>query len=453
MTLAERKACELEQKIASFGTALDRWLDDHKAKGFLIHTSQMNAIQAIFSGLQGGLKDLFEEARADGAILGRAMSIEQTILSAYQVWEFYRGKFAQREDPNYQPYLRIADEFAWACYILARPPREIEQGLVKEPPLVYLNSGWSPFVKSRDREYQVESVPRALLEREPNFNRAVSQLPFPLIGIPWYQIGFLPAGVAIAHEVGHVIELECCLTKPLHEAIRAAVHPDRADDWLGWASEIFADLYGCLCVGPAFVRSLAETLTAAASRVDAASDPAYPSPWLRVLLNCRMLFLLHHTAQATALAADWLHAYPSTGTWTAYEVDLDPLVTALLAIRIVFKPGVGGPLSKLAYFSPEQENAANECSQAILKQNRSTPQNLRVLFAAASIAYLAEPVDFFRALEKGPGKWKSPADRFRGEMSTLCRDDKRSGELARPPDRREALRTWGASLLLLKTGI
>ena len=155
---------------------------------------------------------------------------------------------------------------------------------------MYLNAGWSPFVKERNREYQVDSVPRALLRSQPDFAKALAQLPFPLVGVPWYQAGFLPGALTIAHEVGHAVEADCGLTEAISVAIDDAVtDPERRKDWLSWASEIFADTYGCLCAGPAFAYSLADTLAADRATVNSSKDPGYPPRSLRIMLNCAMI--------------------------------------------------------------------------------------------------------------------------------------------------------------------
>lgn len=433
--IEEQKAEELRQKAAAFGAAVDEWLRERRARAeFRIHTSQLDAVESLLGGVRAGIE---RELNAAGPVLARAVGIEEMILSGYQVWEFYRPKFAQRIETQFQAHLRIADEFAWACY---KPLRDAVFGAgagAKEPPLVYLNAGWSPFVKERNREYQVESVPRALLKSQPDFEKAVAQLPFPVIGVPWYQAGFLPGALTIAHEVGHAVEADCGLSGALGEAMeRAVADAKRRKDWLAWAAEMFADAYGCLCAGPAFAGSLADTLAADRSTVDAAQDAGYPPRSLRILLNCGMLEKLGHGAGAGKLREQWTAQYPAPYSWAAYQEDLEGVAEGLLNVPVERAKGKAVGLRKLIEFPANWDGDAKRYAADTMAGVGAQQDNLRVAFAAVQHAYGTDPVKFAAA-----------APMFVERMRKACRDDVRHGEPKAAKGRAELLRGMGERLV------
>jgi hypothetical protein len=139
--------------------------------------------------------------------LAQARNLEELVLGAYQVWEFFRSKLVQRREAEFQPSLRVMDEFAWLCY---QPIRHVVWGdspQCKEPPLVYLNGGWSPFVVVRNNAFRAEAVRRDLL-KSADFKIALSSLPFPVLGVPWCQVPHLPDALILGHEVGHAVEAD-----------------------------------------------------------------------------------------------------------------------------------------------------------------------------------------------------------------------------------------------------
>lgn len=438
MIVENRKREELRQKLAALCGAVDNWLAARRGPpDFRIHASQLQAIESVLSGVRNGIGRELEPG-VEGPILARASGIEEMILAGYQIFEFYRQKFAQRLEGQFQKHLRIADEFAWACY---KPVRDAVFGTgasAKEPPLVYLNAGWSPFVKERNREYQIDSVPRALLITQPDFKKAVAQLPFPVIGIPWYQAGFLPGALTIAHEVGHAVESDCELTIPLSESIAAAVPDSKCkNDWLSWSSEVFADAYGCLCCGPAFAWSLADVLAADRSTVDGAQDADYPPRSLRILLNCEMLDQLKHRKEAVKLFKHWTGQYEGPYSWSAYRGDLREVAQALLHVPVKRAKGKPAPLAKVIGFPPAWDKDARRFAEETMKQIGGQQDNMRVSFAAVQHAYGMDPANFAAA-----------APRFVDRLRKACRDDVRHGEGKAPVGRVELLRDQGEGWLV-----
>jgi hypothetical protein len=447
MNLAQRKSEELLQKVAAFGQGVDEWLKERRAQpAFKIHSSQLNAVEALLSGVRGGIARELNAAAKNGSVLAQAMSIETMILAAYQIWEFYRPKMAQRMESQFQNYLRIADEFAWHCY---RPVRDRVFGgrpEAKEPPLVYLNAEWSPFVKERSHRYQVEGAPSALFARQPDFSKAVAQLPFPVIGVPWFQAGFLPGGLTIAHEVGHVIIADCGLHGLLGATAEGVKDASRQSQWEAWSEEMFADTYGCLAVGPAFAFSLSGTLAADRATVDSAQEVQYPPHSLRIRLNQSLLAKTGHQRSAAELWDDWSSQYPEPHPWSAFEEDIDTVAEGLLNVSIPLVDGRSAPLRTLLSFPSSSYDAAKTFAEETRQNVIASAPDLRVRWAAAQIVYRSDPSGFVKN-QPSQANFPNIASRFLDRMRKVCLDNLRSGEVLPNQDRLRYLTNLGESLL------
>ena len=128
-----------------------------------------------------------------------------SVCPDFEHHEYFRGKLGQRCDPILRPYLQYADELAWACY---SPIQEMvfpdaKNPSMKEPPLVYLNGGISPFALARVDRFTAEEVAGEPLDE--SWEAVTRRLPVPVIGIPWYQIERIFDALAIVHEVGTLL--------------------------------------------------------------------------------------------------------------------------------------------------------------------------------------------------------------------------------------------------------
>jgi len=226
-TLRERKHAELAGKIAALRGEFAYWhCVGSLGKPFETHHSQIERITSRIDGLiDARLKELQAIDNVD--LLARTRLIEEKILAGHLIWEFFRGRLSQRNDGYLRPFLRACDEFAWSFYEGLRKRyletsmrlRKPDAALVaKEPPLVYLNGGWSPFSVSREKAFELDrpdldgadegSPWLASLE----FAEVMRNLPVPLIGLPWYQVNHLPDVFVLGHEMGHVAEWDFELT-------------------------------------------------------------------------------------------------------------------------------------------------------------------------------------------------------------------------------------------------
>ncbi len=245
------------------------------------------------------------------------------LLGLFRVWEFLRAKLAQRLDDDLAEPLRIADGFAWNCF------EPIADLAYKEPPLVFLNGGFSPFMLPRNHAFQAEAAVDAPVERR-IVSVLTAELPFPVIGIPWYQVSALWELPVLAHEVGHVVEGD--LKLDLEGAIRAALPANpRLNDWIRWSGEVFADYFGCVAVGPAFVSALAGFLAGTATNSGAG---LYPPNELRFALN--IAFLSPEKSQV--LEKRWKGEFPATSDYTEYRKDIAAVASALAKLDVGLKP-------------------------------------------------------------------------------------------------------------------
>jgi hypothetical protein len=283
-----------------------------------------------------------------------------------------------------------------------------------------------------------------MLEQQPDFAKALAQLPFPVIGVPWYQVGFLPGALTIAHEVGHAVEADYGITALLQKSVREAVSdPQRLDDWVSWTSEMFADIYGCMCLGPSFVGSLADTLAADRSTVDSETDRGYPPRSLRVFLNCAALDTLGFEKAAAGIRADWGAEYPPPNGSRAYEKDVHAVAGALLSTCVRKHSGKPVSLRKLVAFSPQQDRSALKHAINATDGIASVAENIRVLFAAVRHAYANDPVKF---TSKSSNSKQSIQERLLDRLLEMCPDDLRRNELQVAGTRDTYLKRQGADL-------
>jgi hypothetical protein len=269
---------------------------------------------------------------------------------------------------------RQSDNNSWLCY------HPIYQHGLKQPPLVFLNGGYSPFTLTRRDSFQAESVPLELIRSRPLLE-VMGSLPFPVVGVPWYQYGSLADLTVIGHEIGHNAEADLQLTSAIENAIAGAVDDvARQTKWKEWASEVFADLYGVIAGGPAFVSALARFLAHENSQV---KTPGYPPVPLRVRFNITVLTELGGCTQECAnLAAKWNSAFPLAAHQNDYVKDLALVAAALL-------DNVSAGPQKMRDWMPITHHArAREIANKALNRETIKPtESFCALAAAVRLAY------------------------------------------------------------------
>ncbi len=397
--VVERKAIELECKLASLSSELAAWLRDSEEKGPLEkHHTQIRAVARALEPSMAAASERLQAAR-DQDLLGDALALEAMVLEIHRIWDFFREKLALRFVAHFALPLVAADELAWRCYQPAQA--NVPEGQGREPPLVYLNGASSPLTLERGKRFQAEAV-----EAEPMqwslTAAALEALPVPVLGIPWFQVEHLPDAPIIAHEVGHDVEIDLGLTHRIAELLIAAVAAARRDLWVAWAGEVFADVYCSVALGPAFATTLVDFLAddgeAIAAEERAPGDgQTYPTTALRVLLAAAVLDETNFATEAADLRRKW-RASVARHAMEDYEADLAPVAHALVSgpYPQIYERG----LDQLIGFGRARHDQAEADAKRLLKRMAPQADNARVLVAAARLAFDRNPSLY---IENGAG--------------------------------------------------
>jgi hypothetical protein len=428
-SLGERKAVGIEQKLTALSSEFSRWLAVTEAdQAFEKHHTQVRAVTGHLAGLRQQTAALLEQSRANGSVLDQGRNIESLVLGIRRIWEFFRSKLVQRRDAELRGFLQLADELAWACYrpVLAASAAAPAGAVRREPPLVFLNGGLSPFALSRDEAFPAEAVPGEPLAGR-TYDDILERLPIPIIGVPWYQVAHLPDLPVVAHETGHAVEHDF----GWRDTTAARIGTDlagtpggaRAADWTAWSSEIFADAWGCRALGPAYANALRDFLAQGTSDIEgeiATAGGKYPTATLRILLCARILDT-HFPVEAAGLREEWLDQY-GVHQMTAHEKDIDVVAAAVR---------VPGPWSAALEFRAEDWNAAAEaCAEVRQGKRPESATSAARLVAAARRLYDDDPEQFVK------NAW---ADDLLRQAQALIQPGTRSGEPALDEDERQAL--------------
>ncbi len=385
--LEQRKRVELERKLGSLGAEFKRWRDESAAgKPFEKHYSQIRRVTIQLESLHS----VILEQMGPGVLLGRASRIERDILELYRIWEYFRAKLALREAPWVKEFLVAADQLVWACYEPVRnaalAAEHVKLSRVREPPLVFLNGGSSPFAASRRASFEAEAVGGERLST-PDFLAVLRALPIPVIGIPWFQLGHLPDAVAVAHETGHVVHEDLSLD----DAAKAVLTPAAAEcqaAFTAWRPELFADGFGAVALGPAYLSGLISFLAGDPTRTWDGGD--YPPPALRVIFTSAVLDALGLAEAAKEARDRWAGACAEHDMGEPFS---RACVTAGRAFAEAQWPPLGG--KRLAELLPvaEMHYAADQAAGSVGKYQLET-NDPRALFAAARLAFDRKPAEY-----------------------------------------------------------
>ena len=386
-SLLDRKRQEIASKRTALVDEFEYWQKASEAGApFEKHNTQIRRIVARLTGL------LPQAPSGDsGAFLKERRAVEERVLTAYSLWDFFRAKLVLRQEAWFGPHLRACDEFAWSCYAPLRDRLPVEQR--REPPLVFLNGGWSPYAVPREQTYRTEKSAGGWLAKMP-FQDAVDRLPLAMIGVPWYQASHLPDVLVIGHEMGHVVEWEFGWRAASTQATQAAKIPAAHQPaWLHWRMEVFADLYGCLAGGEAFAGSLADFLAAPVEQTQNEEfnelDP-HPPAWLRIKLLAAALEAFGAAQAAVDLRSQWQDLYGTHSDDDKFGDDARPVIDALLAGPYP----IAGNSKRLDQYLPPPANLRQTATNIALSNAVGDPDEMllrRKLFGAARILYADNP--------------------------------------------------------------
>jgi len=381
-----RRYAEIGAKLRSLDQELDDWskLTDQEALGMRRHHSQVRLLKATLQGLLEPVAAAVKAAAADASVLDQGVSWENEILAAHSIWEVFRAKLLLRTSEMFRTHLAACDDLAWACYQPAL--QAFAPGATKTPPLVFLSATWSPFAQARDGNFQneVRAYGRAgAVLSDDEFQKVLKYLPIPLVSLPWYQLSHLPGAILIAHEVGHVVERDFDLTGDIAAALQAA-NLQFTSIWQGWAREVFADLYGCLAMGPAYVGALMDLLATSVTviKTEQLRGGEYPTRALRVELALRALHATGHGDASDALRASWAATYPPPHAMEDFIPDVDKVVAAIYG-----GPVRGQPLTKVISWHATQVEVTKMKDAVLRNFDLSKYGDVRQAFAAARLIH------------------------------------------------------------------
>jgi hypothetical protein len=377
--IAARRSLDTKAVLANLTGELGRW-KTLAQQTLPTHRSQIQAAHDTLEVLLTRLNDKPPK---------RAETFTRMVLSAHRVWDFYRTKFEQRTNAELELFLEIADQLAYDCF------EPVTRLLKKVPPLVVLTGASQPYVQRRESPFSVEGV--ATQEGlDALATQATAQLPFPVVGLPWSQPAQLAGLSAVAHEIGHAVEDDVGCTPALQDVFSSQV--ERAADWKRWQRELFADMWGCLCCGPAFAFALADHLAPNPPWPEPI-DPlsVYPPAWLRIRFAFRVLEKLDtqkpFPSDVDARCRAWEAMYPFDPALKPYLDDVGDLAERLLAADL---PQLGVPRQSTLRFTPEQHSAAVGVASRWLPTSPRTPPvsegRMRVAVAAFRLAYEMDPI-------------------------------------------------------------
>lgn len=395
MELLKRRATALDHYRSALMAEFVDWRRRTQAGAAL--EKHQTQVERITASLELFLDASGAPATQGATAFGENERIFRRILGAQRLWDYFRSKLALRDVPWLRNDLVCADEFAWNCYQPAREQAKaaglLDEKRFKEPPLVYFSSEASPFAKGRDMTFPLEGITTRDIQ---DFGAAILKLPIPVISLPWFQVNHLPAAAAIGHEVGHTVERDFDLM-PVVETLFQTLDlaSKRLSAWVAWRQEIFADIYGILCTGPASVIALMNYLiddpqVITKEQVTGPDWGAYPTRWLRMQLNFETLTQLG--LDATDLSQPWLDTYPFH-LMDSFEADIPKVVRAVLETPLsVFGDQ---PLRAIVGFTPADVKQARNLAFAINNGGglaRGIP--FRHFFAATTLAYQADPARY-----------------------------------------------------------
>ena len=412
-----RRLAELRAKLTSLRNELDDWRKlTQDSLPLRRHFKQIRLLDATLTGMLASTSKALAQQAEDESVFVNGIEWENELLAAHSIWEVFRSKYVLRQNDTFRDYLAACDDVAWACYEPAL--RKFAPGVDKEPPLVFLSATWSPFVQSRDTNFQNEirvtsaGVP-ALSSDE--FQQVLKRLPFPLVSLPWYQAFHLPGANIIAHEVGHVVDNEFDIRAQILARLDAA-NLKFAATWKSWAAEMFADIYGCLAMGPAFAGAMLDLLATNAKEVqnERRLGGAHPTHALRVQIILRALSLSGYGDEALRLRGTWEKSFPPKKIMDDVAAEMDAVVDIILA-----RPYHGANLTEVISLPPsgvvKQMRAYAGQGQA-LQLRQFDASDPRYLFAAAQLLH-EEPIAnqkdnafqllVAQAMRKGTGQFRS----------------------------------------------
>ncbi len=224
-----------------------------------------------------------------------------------------------------------------------------------------------------------------------------------MVSLPYYQTAHLPETMVLAHEMGHVAEMDLELSGALAGALDAVpdavITPERKAVWERCRIEAFADVFGATVGGIAFCRALASFLardrdSITEEKIGDSKKYAYSSRYLRVLMVLEVLRRDGTRPESAGkLEAEWRSAYGDVHRYQSFESDLPSLVKCF--VDEPFEELGNRSIRTLCGLAAADETQAAKDAGDMLEYS-TTPEatDPRLLFAAAALAYDRNPEQY-----------------------------------------------------------
>jgi hypothetical protein len=394
------------------------------------HNQQLKAIEEV---VEVSL-DAIDESLAPFSELPARQAYEACRNADHQVafvrrlWDFFRERWDQRDDPSLTALLAAADEVTWSCY---QPPFRHLQRQVGPAPLTYVTPDFSAHAIGR------HLPPTSLRKSDELLSRTVETLPVPLIGLPYSCVNAPWWLVLIAHEAGHQVayaidELEGgpriadLVTSAAGEA-GAEVEMQRR--WRSWSHEVFADAYAAATVGAAHLWTLVE-LEQGDDETMVRDLPTYPPPIVRhELVACVVERLGLAAADAVPAPPPSLHladlaVSPEAKDRISKLLEIVPSIAEALATAEVLP---GATLVQLTGWDPSSLGGEDGAGwwRDQFRQGQATPEEELEAARLATVGALAAWAEI--ALEPEPSTRQQGAASLREQILATLPSSREKG--------------------------
>jgi hypothetical protein len=313
---------------------------DHRTKNdpHNQYASQFDALRTLIDAALLEISTMLKAipaGRTPSEVYDACRDVDIRTIWMRRVWDFFREKFDQRDSPAAGPMLRAADEVVWSCYRqIFLSAKEADARVVQGPvPLPFVESRFSP------QAFPPDLVPQDL-KREVDLTflkEYLERLPIPLVRIPPTCIECPWWLIYLGHETGHHVQSQLLPDKQLvadfgdhlYDAVVNKTNNEQsAGRWRDWSSEIFADLYSVLMMGPWAVRAMLE-LEIRSGNAMFAAHTTYPAPSVRLQL------MKHWAVQSLQLPLEMPDGFdfPAMAKGTDAEADMDLVETVIGAVE------------------------------------------------------------------------------------------------------------------------
>ncbi|SOE97715.1 hypothetical protein SAMN05414139_10873 [Burkholderia sp. D7] len=275
------------------------------------YVTQLGTLQTQLEYLLAKIEEQVRAVRAtegERSVYAALRVIDRRLIWIRRLWTYFQSKFDQRLDESLAPALLAADEIVWSCFV--QPFRQAGATELPAVPLPFVALAYSPYAIPRDEPPQ-----ELRSDVDAEFLKAMlKQIPIPVTGFPPLAVDEPWWLAYLAHEIGHHVQFDFdggSLLPAFADMLGAA----GGTRWRGWGTELFADYFSLLMIGPWALWALAELVWSTPAAMLDDSNPRYPCALvrLRFMEQAANALGLKGTASLRGLVAgDLLNSGPVT---------------------------------------------------------------------------------------------------------------------------------------------